>query len=166
MSRRTPTTRQSSPSRTRTGEKNTNSIESTEDGEIVEKDDRSKRRKIDTVDMVDTQEEINGYLTKLRIVFDQMETPTEVEYTTPMSEAYPDQMVKATMSIVLDMKERPRLSERVRQQRNHENDETEDQISIRSWALMQRDAYNVMIHGFKEVHMQNKPVEGKPLARK
>ena len=87
MSRLTPRTRQSSASKQRTSVENTNSIESVEDGEIIEKDDRSKRRKIDTVDMVDTQEEINGYLTKLRIVFDQMETPNEVEYTTPMSEA-------------------------------------------------------------------------------
>ena len=135
--RTTPRTRQSSPSRTRTSERTVERIGfDAEDGGIIEKDVRSKRRKIDTVDMVDTQEEINGYLQKLRIVLDQMETPKVVEYTTPMSEAYPGVRVKATLSLVLDMKERPKMPERARQQRNRESEETEDQISVRSWALM------------------------------
>ena len=153
-SRRTPTTRQSSPYRTRTSDRTVEHISlDVEEGEIIERDGRSKRRKIDTVDMVDTQEEINGYLQKLRIVLDQMETPKVVESTTPMSEAYPDLRIEATLALVLDMQERPKMPERSRQQRNRESEETEDQISITSWALMQRDAYNVMLYGFKEKHM-------------
>ena len=108
MSRRTPPTQQRSPARTRSSERRIVEHEdSVEPGEIVERDDRSKRRKIDTVDMVDTQDEISGYLQKLRTVFDQIDTPREVEFKTRMSERYPDQLVKATMSIVLDLQERP-----------------------------------------------------------
>ena len=63
--RETPRTRQSSP-RTRTSERTVEQIGlDVEEGEIIERDGRSKRRKIDTVEMVDTLEEINGYLQKL-----------------------------------------------------------------------------------------------------
>ena len=150
--RGTPRTRRSSP-RTQTRERTVEISHDVEEGEIIERDGRSKRRKIDTVEMVDTVEEINGYLQKLRIVLDQMETPKEVAFTCPMSEAYPDVRIKATLALVLDMQERPKMPERSRQQRNRESEETEDQISITSWALMQRDVYNVMLYGFKDKHM-------------
>ena len=108
MSRRTPRTQQSRPQRTRTSERRiVERVDSAEDGEVIERYDRSKRRKIDTVDMVDTQDEIAGYLQKLRILLDQISTPGEVQFKTRMSERYPDQLVKCTMSIVLDIKERP-----------------------------------------------------------
>ena len=57
--RETPRTRQSSP-RTRTSERTVEHIgHDVEEGEIIERDGRSKRRKIDTVQMVDTVEELS-----------------------------------------------------------------------------------------------------------
>ena len=123
--------------------------DSAEDGEIVESSVNAKRRKIGSVEMVDTVDEIAGYLQKLRILLDQIDTPREVLFKTQMSERYPDVLVKAKLSAVLDLKERP-IANTARRQTNHEDDESEEQISIESWALMQRDVYNIMSQGFSE----------------
>ena len=125
--------------------------DSAEDGEIVESSGNAKRRKIDTVEMVDTADEIAGYLQKLRILLDQIDTPREVLFKTQMSGRYQDVLVKAKLSAVLDLKERP-IANTVRRQTNQDELESEVQISIVSWALMQRDVYNIMTQVLSETH--------------
>ena len=125
-----------------------------EEGEIAESGGNAKRRKFDTVEMVGTVEEKAGYLQELRIILDQTDTPKEVQYKTPMSEAYRHVMVKAKMSVISDLKKRP-VKCTVRRQTNNDDEESEEQISIVPWALMQRDVYNVMTQGFSQRHQHH-----------